>query len=866
MSWRRQLAKFGALFHRSNSVAELDEEIRAHLAMEKQENLEAGMTPEEAHYAALRRFGNVTLAQESSRETWVWNWVETRCQDMRHAARTLAAHRGFTLAAAGMLALAIGITTAMFTVVDSLVLRPVPFRDAEQLAHLWMGDEHGGVTLVSPEVVRAWRDSPAFEAVESAVSDTGLLEAGNTVVTRVVATVTPGVFRMLGGVRPLRGRLFDASEGSPGHSDPVLVSETVWRALFGSDEAFVGRRIRLNGETLTVIGILPADFSFPSANTVLWRPIDLSSHPGPGGWNKTAKAYVRFASGVPREDALRLAAEAAHAADSSTARLRPWVYPLVDGLDPYSNRAVPLLAGGVMLVFVLLCANVCSLLLARLTVRRREFSMRAALGASRMRLMQQALIESGVLGALGVAFGAVVAWALVSLARALMPMQLLSQTLNPLNLNERALAASALAGLVATLGAGLLPAWLGTKVDPGDSLRVVDRSGTEARGARALTRSLLVGEVALACTLLVAATLLTRSFVNLATADRGFDTSGLTTLWLVFDSSNTGNSVGREVLARNLEEEFRQIPGVKQLAWSYGVPPRGGMIDSGDWISDLPSAIPVNMTVVRYIVSPEFFSLYGIPIIRGRAFIPGDTRTDVIVSERFAQALWPGADPLGRNFHLKGVALHVVGVAREIHYPAIGSHVDSPELYQSMIGFGNTAMVSLRCGPNCPEAAVIRYRLASTHPSLKVTDAGPVERFYAAQLARPRATAALAVAFAAVAILAAAGGLFSVLSYAVSRRRREFGIRAALGASPDQIRRLVLRAGLLVAAIGLAIGSLLAAALARVLASLQYGITTYDPLSWSIVLGVIVLTTVGACWGPARAAGRLDPQMLMREE
>ena len=308
------------------------------------------------------------------------------------------------------------------------------------------------------------------------------------------------------------------------------------------------------------------------------------------------------------------------------------------------------------------------------------------------------------------------------------------------------------------------------------------------------------------------------------------------------------------------------MPGVQQAAWSYGIPPEGGIISSGDWISDRPGAAPVNMTVARYIVSPEFFSLYGIPIIRGRTFITSDAPTNVIVSERLGQALWPGADPLGHTLRIEKVALQVVGIAKEINYPTLDSRDDGPELYQPYKKIGNTAMVSLRCGPSCPQAATIRRRLASTHPTVKVQDAGPLERAYSAQLVRPRAAAALAVTFAAVAVLAAAGGLFSVLSYAVSRRRREFGIRAALGASPNQIRRVVLRDGLLVATTGLAIGSLLAAALARGLASLQYGVTPYDPLSWAIVLGLIALTVLGACWRPARAAARLDPQLLLREE
>jgi predicted permease len=845
------------LLQRRRAGREIDDELAFHVEMETHANIARGMAPAEARQAALRAFGGVAQAKETVRDVRTLR-IESVWQDVRHASRTLAAHRRFTLAAAGMLALAIGLTTAMFTIVDALIVRPVPFRDPGQLAHLWMGSERGGRTLVAPAVLRAWRESPAFEAAESALADTALLEASGTVVTRRIASVTPGVFEMLGGVRPVRGRLFDARR--PGQSDQLLVSETIWRGLFNADPALVGQSITVDGQRLTVVGILPADFRFPSADTVLWRPTDLNSSPG-----ELALAYVRFARGVPRDDALRLATEAAGAADARNATLRPWVYPLAGRQDAYARRAVPLLAGGVVLVFLVLCANVSSLLLARLTARRREFTMRAALGASRGRLLRQALVESSLLGALGVAIGAGIAWALVSIARALIPEPLLLQTLNPLSLDARALVATSVAGLVAALAAGLLPAWLGTRVDAGDSLRVVDRSGTEARGARALSRGLLVVEVALAFTLLVGATLLTRSFVNLARADRGLDTSGVTSLWLNLGSAKAGDTAAREILSRTIEDDLRQLSGVRQMAWSYGLPPGGGMSSFGDWISDLPGTPAVNMEVSRYFVTQAFFSLYRIPIVRGRSFGASDKFTTVIVSERLAQMLWPEVDPIGRTFRLKEERFQVIGLAREIHYPAIDSRLDGPEFYHPYTAVP-TPMISLRCEPGCPDAAVIRHRLASTHPDVRVQNAGPVEFHYAAQLARPRAAAALAVAFASIAVVAAAGGLFSVLSYSVSRRRREFGIRTALGASPHQIRRVVLRDALVVSTSGLAIGTLFAAALARALASVQYGVTPGDPLSWSIVLGLIALTTTVASWGPARAAATSDPLALLREE
>src|SRR5688572_4232697 len=373
------------LLQRRRVHVEIDDELAFHVEQETAANVARGMTPSEARRAALIAFGGITQAKETVRDVRTLR-IEPVWQDVRHAARVLGSHPRFTLAAAGMLALAIGLTTAMFTIADALIVRPIPFRDSDQLAHVLMGNDRGGRTVVTPAVVRAWRESPAFDAAESASYDTALIEAAGTVVERGLATVTPGVFDMLGGVKPLRGRLFAPTEGRAGQSDRLLVSETVWRSLYNADPTLVGQSIVVDGEKLTVVGILPADFRFPSASTVFWRPTDLGS---PGEF---ARAYVRFAAGVPREDALRLATAAARAADATTAELRARVYPLAGSEDTYTTRAVPLLMGGVLLVFLVLSANVSSLLLARLAARRREFGMRAALGASRGRLIRQALV------------------------------------------------------------------------------------------------------------------------------------------------------------------------------------------------------------------------------------------------------------------------------------------------------------------------------------------------------------------------------------------------------------------------------------------------------------------------------------------
>jgi predicted permease len=851
------LTRLRAILQRRRVARELDDELRFHVEMETQANLTRGLSPAEARRQAMASFGGTVQTSEAVRDVRAVPF-ESLWHDMRYAARTLGASPGFTLTAAGMLALGIGITSAMFTIVDALVLRPVPFSDAEQLAHLWMGTDRGGRTLVSPAVVDAWREIGVFEGVESATSRTVLVESGSVVVERALANVTPGVFDMLGGAQPVRGRLFDAGEGSPGQTDRVLIAESLWRSLYGADDGLIGRSIAVDDEQLTVVGILPDAFRFPSSETALWRPTHLRSD------GELARAYVRFRADVTRDDAVRVATGAAQAADAANADLRIWIYPLVSGNDDYLEQAVPLLAGGVVLAFVVLCANVCGLLLARLTARRREFGMRAALGAGRGRLMRQAFVENALLGAMGVGLGVGLAWLLVAGARGILPQPLLTQTLNALDLDPRALVVTSLAGLAATLGAGLLPAWLGTRVDPNTSLQVVDRGATEARGVVAVSRGLLVVEVALACTLLVGATLLARSFVNLTRADRGIDTENVMTLWLnIRDAAS--DDTARTLLMQSLEGEFREIPDVREVAWSYGLPPGGGIISFGDWTSDRPGASPVYMEIDRYMISPEFFSLYRIPLIRGRAFTPSDPGTNVIVSERLAETLWGSVSPLGRTFRFEEETFLVVGLTGDIRYPSIDADLDRPEFYHAYTPEG-TPMVSLRCGAVCPDSATIRHRLAATHPDVAVQDAGPADRRYAAELARPRAAAGLAAAFAIVALTAAAGGLFSVLSYTVGRRRREFGIRAAMGASPAQIQRQVFRLGLAVTVVGLAAGSLLAMLLTRSLATLQYGVTTSDPASLGIVVGIIAVTTLAAVWRPARLAARVDPMLLLRED
>ena len=864
---RRTAGRLRGLFYRKHEEQALDDELREYLEASVAQHMARGLSREEAVRAARVALGSLDAVKEAVRDVGWESLADAAAQDVRQAVRRLRSRPATSLAAIGMLGLGIGITTAMFTIVDALLLRPVPFRDADRLAQVVMNDEHGGRVDVARPVLRAWKETPVFDAVEGHHSTTSLIESGDRLVERPTAFVTRGLFDML-GVHPIRGRGFEEGEGRAGTSDRVVISEDLWRNAFGADSAVIGSHIIVNREPLTVVGILPADFRFPTAKTELWRPIDYEAPP-PDAMARPI-ALVRTAAGIPEADVLRMATSVAHAADPSTNRLKAFRRPLAGASrDTYLTGAVPLLTGGVLLVFLVLCANVSSLLLERFTSRRREFAMCSALGASRGRLFRQALVESAMFGTLGAATGIAIAWTLVAVTRGFLPESFLLQTLNPLNVDYRAIAAASLSGFLATAAAGVLPAWVGTTTNAANSLRVVERGGTETRAARSVTQALLVGEIALACALLVGATLLVRSFVNLAHVDRGLNSRGVTIAWVTFNKS-VGDAAARTATATVLEDGVRHLPGVTNVALSFGLPPDGGGYSTGEWRPDTAGAAPVSLAVDRYWVGADFFDLYSIPLLAGRTFRPedtsGDTGGQVIVGQRMAAALWPGTSAVGRTFAYGSAHFEVVGVAKEINHPSVDVRLDNPEFYEPFTAGGTQLMISIRCGSACPDVTLIRRRLTELSPHVRVIDVRPLDSVYFKQLATPRAAAAMGFAFAAVAIVAAASGLFTVLSYGVSRRRREFGIRTALGSSPAQIRGLVLRDGLTVALAGVAIGSVAAWWLARGLASLEYGVTPADPVTWSIVFGVIGVTTMAACWRPARQATHVDPAMLLREE
>jgi putative ABC transport system permease protein len=792
----------------------------------------------------------------------------TIVDDLRHAIRRLRAQPATAAIAAGMLALAIGITSAMFTVVDHLLLRPVPYRDPSRLVAVWIGTgPESLLPYVSRETILAWRASPAFSAVHGVVQQSVVVEGQNGLSSKGAVWITPGTFEMLGAA-PLLGRTFVDGEGQPGTDDRAIISENVWRSQYEGDPQIIGRRVVLSGAPATVVGVMPSSFHFPFWNVEVWRPYDLGAGSRAGA-RGPLMAFARVTGNVPLADAARLATAAASGIERLQGGRRVILRGVAAGfLDDYTRTAIAALAGGIGLVFLVLCANATNLILARTAARRKEFGVCSALGASRSRLLRQAFAENVLLTLAATAAGLTLAWMLVSVARSVLPEDVLVRTLNRVQLDLRAVAATALLALIAAVGAGLPPAWIGTSLDPADSIRGIGRAGTDTRASRTWTRTLLVGEVALATALLAGAGVLVSSFVKLMSMDPGLNTRGVMTAWVSLPGFYFQDRAARAGFAEELRRQIAGLPGVDAVALSYGLPPRGGANTWDPVRTDVPGAPERNLDVLYSYVGPGFFRVYGIGIVQGREFEPGDGPDQAIVSEKLAQALWPGMSPLGHAFTFKGWNrwLHVVGVSHEVRSTSFDPRSDIPEFYTPLTLGSSQVMVGLRCAASCPGEAAIRDRIRAASPKTLVATLQPLETAYLDQFERPRAAAGLAFAFAIVSVLAAAGGLFSVLSYAVGRRRREFGIRIAMGARPHQIRLLVLREGLTVAAAGLALGAFVAWTSSRALVALAFGVTMLNPLVWLAAMTVVGGATLLAAWRPAVSAMRTDPLVLLREE
>lgn len=767
-----------------------------------------------------------------------------------------------------LLAVAIGLASAMFGVVDAFLLRPAPFADPSTLHKVGIVARTGRQPE-TPAVATALRERGVFDDVRPVVLNaSGDIEGRHGTVVRPGSRVMPGTFAAL-GVRPLLGREFIAGEGAPGNDAFVLLSEQVWRTDFDADPRIVGTVIRISGVAHTVVGVMPGSLRFPVRGEGTWRPFD-PDRLTPEAADSQMLLYVRRVASMSEAEAEQRASAALQQAfnvdlsvdlgDSSSGML-----------DSYSRESLITLAIGVALLFVILCANVSTLVLAHTMARQHEYGICTALGASRARLIGQSCVESLLTGTMAAALGFAIAAALVRAATVWMPADLAWRTLNPLDLDWRIVGAAAALGLLATMVSGLPAAWLGTRQDVSQSLRLSTRTGSAGHAARRLSRLMLAGELALAVALLAAAGLQLRSFVNLVNADRGLDTGGVLTARVELPANLVADPATRPVLINAVESRVAALPGVSATTVASGLPPEGGSIlfefeIRADNASAAPTVVPF---MFGYRVAPGFFSTLGINIEQGREFTAQDEADSVVLSRALAGQVFGSTPAVGRTIFIGTTTYRVVGVATEIRNSLSDPRSDYPEFYRvqqrTAPGTSRSLAIALQCANPCASPVSIEQAITAAIPSATNIKIAPLSDAFMTQLARPQTATVVAMAFAGLALAAVAVGLFGVLASAVARRRHEFGIRVALGADPRRLRATVLSEALRTTLVGVGVGVGVGWALGRWLESVQFGVTFFDPLTWGVVVVVVMAAALLAAWVPARRAMAADPLSLLRD-
>jgi len=877
---RATLLRLAAMFQRDRLDQELAAELASHLAMHIDDNVRAGMSATEARRQALLKLGGVAQVEERCRERRGIPLLENLIRDLRFAARTLRRSPGFTAVALLTLALGIGANTAIFSIVNAVILRPLPFPQASRLVLIFATSTENGTT----EDVSSYPDfadwqarSRSFERT-AAFTNRGMTLVG-TEQTEIVEAVqgTPGFFEVL-GVKPALGRTFLPGEEEPGSPRVAVLGDGAWKRTFGGRSDVLGQMIRANEETYTIVGVLPPDtrVSFsPGPPEQIYVPLVRDPNRNHGFLHVVG----RLRAGVP----LSAAQAEMDVITSGLAREHPksnkgvgaHVVPLVDALVGHVRTGLVILLGVVTLVLLIACTNVASLMLARSASRQKELALRAALGASRARLLQQSMAESTALAVAGGALGLLLAnWTAHLLVRLLahFPIPRLESTGMDGWVLGFAFVLSLATGLL--FGAVFAPVTAASNLH--EDLREAGRTAGGSIRGRRLRASLVVTETALALVLLAAAGLLLKHLLTLRSTAPGFTAAHALAAELKLPASKATNPIERSNFLAALLERAQALPGVRSAALVADLPMGGGSDSLGFHIAGRPDPTPKPYFSANFnIASPGYFETMAIPLRAGREFAPRDAGSApgvIVVNETAARTFWPGESPLGKAILLPDDGkpsrmLTVVGVAADVRQRSLGS-APQPEIFldcmQPTPPWAWLVLV-VRTIPEPGTLAGAVTRLThSVDRDVPIDQVHTLDEVLSASLAQPRMYTLLIGAFAALALLLAAVGLYGVVSYTVTQRTPEMGIRMALGAERRAVVRLVLRQGLSLTLAGTAIGLLATAAVAKLLVRLMPDMRPGDPLTLSLVAALLIGASLAATYLPARRASRVDPTVALR--
>jgi predicted permease len=868
---------------------ELREEIASHLRMAIADRVARGESEETAERAARLEFGNVAVITEVTRDMWGWIVVEQFAQDFRYAWRSLQRAPGFAVVAVLTLALGIGANTAMFSVINAVLLRPLPFPSPDRLVAVGSVDLRGAVARGSSNSASwpdffDWRSSArAFEQL-SAYRETGFtLTGGGRSLHVPGAVVSSDVFATL-GVRPALGRAFRPEDEQAG-ADVAVISDALWRSQLAGAPDVIGRAMTLNSRRFTVVGVMPPRFHFPVSvpPTEIWiTSAEDARVENAADTPMTAERGAHFLRviGRLRPEASIASAQAeldviceglarAHPEDNSQRGAR--VSSELDRLVGDTRQSLLVLLAAVGCVLLIACVNLANLLLARGAGRGREMALRTALGASSRRIVRQLLTESLVLGVLGTACGLTVAYGSIALLVRLAPVNV--RGLDEVTIDATVLAFTAALGLLSVLTFGLIPAVQTARADAAAGAAATARA-SHGRTQRRIRAALVIAETAIGVVLLVGAGLLLRSFDRLLRTSPGFDPGHVVTAHFRLPD-NRYPYLKQIAFYDDLLSDVRALPGVDGVAGTAPLPLSGSRYTISFAQPGAPTRPSERPSADFGIVSPGYFRTLHVPLVRGRDFTPADSDAAprvVIVNESFVRRYFPETDPIGQRIK-PGLSTteketpwrEIVGVAGDVRHRSLADEIRPAYFVPYAQGLISPLSLVVRTN-NIGIADELRRALARRDPELALYDVKTLEEYAAISVATPRFQTLLLAAFAVVGLALTAVGLYGVMAYGVAQRTREFGIRLALGARPGEILALVLRGGLTLIAAGLVAGIVGGAFATRLLASALHGIDPLDPATFAAVAVLLLTVAMLASYVPARRATRVDPIAALRTE
>jgi len=865
-------------FWRRRRDEDLEEEIRTHLAMAARDRVDRGEPPDAARAATHREFGNVALTKEITREMWGWRWLERLVQDLRYGVRMARRSPGLTAVAVLSLALGIGVNSAMFTVVESILLRPLPYAAPDRLIMVYSVGSFGPITFRDGNFTEAdyvemlkldvFSQLAAYAAYPAAVT-------GGGEPVRVPRTqVTPTFFTAL-GVAPALGRAILPSDDATAETRAAVISDAFWRRRYQADPRVLGATTVVEGIPHVIVGVMPASFNFPP-KTELWTPVQIRPTYRA---NTSVKLLGRLRDSVSPPQALAVLqttltnlARARSTTGRVVERERVSLVDLRDSLVGKVRRLLLVLLGAVGCVLLIACTNVANLLLARAASRGREMAIRTSLGAARGRLVRQLLTESVLLACAGGALGLVLAYVTLPAALSWLPPDVLPRT-DEIQVNGAVLVFTFVLCVATGLVFGVSPALVSSRAQTirSSHQRVDAGSPRDSR----LRGGLVIAEVALVLVLLVCAGLLLKSVWKLQHVDPGFHPDGLVTMNIALPDRIYRTVEEKRAFYERLLDRMETVRGAADVS-AVTFLPFGGLLVNGDFtIEGSERCKPPSLMVDKPSVSERYFKALGIPIVRGRPFEPRDTAAAplvAIVSETVARTCWPGEEAIGKRLTMddpsKGRWLTVVGVAADIRQADL-SRSPVPAIYvpmrqESHSFFLNAMSFVSRSGPNI--SSELREAVRELDPSLPVGPMQMLDDRLAGSIAEPRLRAAMLLAFGALALALALVGIHGVMSYEVVRRTAEIGIRRALGAPTAAVLRLVIGRTMRLVALGAAGGVAGALAVTRVLRTFLFGVEPFDPATFASVAGALVAVAVVASAIPARRAALVDPTVALRSE